>query len=175
MACAFRRGFLNSPSSAPTTPQRAASTHDTPSTLVEAVEADDCPVCLDPLEPQTSVLLPCRHLVCSACTKAVWTVAQADPPKRAKRALECPVCRTEHIVVHGNLMAFLAAHQASNFGAEPATPRTAVRSSQQGGLAALSVHELRLVVRALQVQRRVAGELERSDIERAISQEVDSP
>ena len=117
MACAFRRGFLNGPSSAPTTPQRAKPNPD--ATLVEAVEADDCPVCLEALEPQTSVLLPCRHLVCSACTKAVWTVAQADPPKRAKRALECPVCRTEHVVRDANLMAFLAAHQASNFGPEP--------------------------------------------------------
>ena len=177
----MRSGFLLSPRREPqpaasSTPTVAASppAATSPSEVVQAVEAEDCPVCLDPLEPDDSLLLSCRHLVCTACAKAVWSVGQADAERRAKKLLECPVCRTTHEVARGDLSAFVAAHLASNFGdtssleSSPSRP-PATRKSE--GLATLTVAELRLVASELGLDMR--GAVERSDIERIIEQQLE--
>ena len=166
MACAMRPGFLLDESSTQSsTPMQVPTSAAEAASLVQAIDAEDCPVCLDALEASTSLLLPCRHMLCIACTKAVWTVAQSDPARRKDKLLECPMCRTAHAVAHGNMDAFVAAHQASNFGdAVPATPRAPPRTDE--GLSTLTVAELMLVVRGLGID--VAGQLERSEIERAV-------
>jgi hypothetical protein len=161
----MRPGFLLD------SPRKRAAEPAREEVVVHAVEADDCPVCLEEMESESSILLPCRHLLCVGCAKAVWAVAQSDPERRAM--LDCPLCRQAHRVAHGNLPAFVAAHRASNFqqraGGGGATPRT---TRGLDGLSSLSVAELRTVVRSLAV--RIDGMNERSDIERAVSDQLES-
>ena len=132
-------------------------------------------MCLDQLLPESSVLLSCRHLVCKACTKALWQVAQGDAERRAKSLFECPVCRSEHCVAHADLDAFLAAHLASNFvapeaGGPDAASRSSLRRSEEG-LATFTVPELRIVVDELRLNVRDA--IDRSDIERAAERQLE--
>ena len=95
-------------------------------------------------------------------------MAQSDIAQQAKRHLECPMCRTAHVVAHGNFEAFVAAHLASNFGEAPPTPRAMCRNE---GLASLSVGEIRLVASELRLD--VRGAVERGEMERSIESQLE--
>jgi hypothetical protein len=140
------------------------------SEVLQPVEADECPICLESLHPTTSLMYPCRHLVCEECTRGLWAIRREGHP--STQYLECPLCRELLRVVHGNLAAFIAAHARTNFGptkatALPASPRT----NPAGGLGNLSVHELKIAATQLDVD--LTGAIERSDIERSIESTLD--
>lgn len=172
----MRPGFLLAPEQQQSTAPMARIEEKDPTArieegpaVVQAVEAEDCPVCLDALSPEDSVLLPCRHLLCTACTKAVWQVAQVDPARSVNQQLDCPICRTQHSVNHGDLPAFVSAHCAANFGTTPRTPRAAV-VRQATGLASLTGAELIIVTKNLKLD--MAGMVDRRDIEREVEKAI---
>ena len=144
----------------------AAPGNDALHNVIAAVEAEDCPVCLDPMQPSTSVMLPCRHLMCMACCKSLRALLQDTP------GLDCPLCRTRHRV--DSMSVFLAAHQASHFlQGSPVTPRMPARvvDADDSSIMSLTVGELKVVARALGVS--VEGLVEREAIERTIAQAVE--
>lgn len=144
----------------------AAPGNDALHNVIAAVEAEDCPVCLDPMQPSTSVMLPCRHLLCMACCKSLRALLQDTP------GLDCPLCRTRHRV--DSMSVFLAAHQASHFlQGSPVTPRMPARvvDADDSSIMSLTVGELKVVARALGVS--VEGLVEREAIERTIAQAVE--
>lgn len=155
----MKKGFLLSPRSPESTTK-----------VLQGIAADECPVCLDALEPSLSILWPCRHFVCESCTKVLWTMRRSQ--QRATIHLECPLCRELALVSNGDISAFVAAHAAANFGGTPSTPRKAGGMSKDG-LDTLTVRELKIVVRELSLQQRIVGMIERSDIERAVLQHLE--
>ena len=119
--------------------------------LVTPVECDECPVCLEPIERQSSLLLPCRHVLCVPCTRSLWQLRRAANASTVN--LECPVCRSLHSVRHGDFNAFIASHAAANFadptggsGGGDSTSARAQPTTRQG-LETLTVPELLLAVR----------------------------
>ena len=79
----------------------------------------------------------------------------------------------------GDLAAFIAANAASNFAAEPNTPRC--RAVLGAGrrppttLDNLTLQELKLAVRLLSLQGSLAGAVERHEIEACIEQRIRAP
>ena len=140
--------------------------------LLQPVEADECPVCLDTLLNEQTILLTCRHLVCTPCVRSLWQLRRAE--SAATVHLECPVCRELVKVKDGDLAAFVAAHTASNFIGPVRTPRRWPPDDPQG-LHTLTVAELKLLVAHFGLQARVSGQLERDDIERAIEAALPAP
>lgn len=148
----------------------ASPEHRSSSTVVEAVDSEECPICLEPLEPARSVLLPCRHLLCGACTRSLWQLRRESDASTTQ--LECPVCRSHLSVARGDLNAFIAAHCAANFGGDESTttpsPRRVRQPMSLEGLDTLTVPELLATIRQLGIQSEVAGINERNEIERCI-------
>lgn len=172
----MKRGFLLSSGD-----QQAAGQTEPESVVLQAVEADDCPICLEELEPSTSIMLHCRHQICIECTRQCWSLRRQAQP--ATQHLECPLCRSLITVLNANLSAFIAAHTASNFQSttssqSPPKPHAAVgaKSAQPGTLAHnLTLQELKMVIRLLSLQGSLAGACERHDIESIVEQRIRAP
>ena len=165
----MKKGFLLSGS--------ADETTTTESVVLTAVEASDCPVCLDELDADTSLLLPCRHSLCMECTRNLWALRRETQP--STHHLECPLCRQLVQVQKADLPAFIAAHKASNFGNDCGnTPRQREllnAGGSPGSLAGnLTVHELRIVVRLLALQSSLVGAVDRHDLERAVESRINA-
>ena len=156
----MKRGFLLTPKS---------ERDDTSSQPLQPIETDECPVCLDPLQPDESIFLVCRHLLCTPCTQSLWQLRRET--QASTLHLECPICRTLIKVNNGDLAAFCAAHTASNFIGPVKTPRRKPPDSLSG-LNTLTVAELKVLIAHFRLQARVAGQLERDEIERAIEEEL---
>lgn len=150
----MRKGFLLTP----VTPAENAK-------LLHPIESDECPVCLDALDTNDAILLTCRHLLCTACTRSLWHLRRSENASTVH--LECPICRSLVKVAHGDLAAFAAAHAASNFIGPVATPHRKPRTDPMG-LNTLTVAELKVLVQHFSLRDRVSGSLEREEIERAI-------
>lgn len=160
----MKRGFLLTPTK---------SKPDEASQPLQPVETDECPVCLDPLETDGSIFLVCRHLLCTPCTQSLWQLRRETHPSSLH--LECPICRTLIKVANGDLSAFCAAHTASNFIGPVQTPRRRPPPEDSHGLNTLTVAELKLLVAHFHLQARVAGQLEREEIERTIQDALPAP
>ena len=52
--------------------------HEPPAVVSLAMDADECPICLEPKESPTAIV-PCGHILCGGCA--------------AKYTTSCPVCR----------------------------------------------------------------------------------
>ena len=75
----MKKGFLLTP------------TREQDQAVLQPVEAEDCPVCLDELQPSTSLFLSCRHSICIECAQNLWALRRAA---QNTTHLECPLCRT---------------------------------------------------------------------------------
>ena len=154
----MKKGFL-------LTPSDAAAPSASDANLLQPIVTDECPVCLDPLNHDESIILTCRHMLCMPCTRSLWELRRATD--RATVHLECPVCRTLVKVANGDLAAFCAAHNARNFLGPAVTPRLKPRVDP-GGLNTLTVTELKGLVEYYGLQQLTVGQLEREAIEAAI-------
>ena len=106
-AAAMKKGFL-------LTPSDAAAPSASDANLLQPIVTDECPVCLDPLNHDESIILTCRHMLCMPCTRSLWELRRSTD--RATVHLECPVCRTLVKVANGDLAAFCAAKPRQGSG-----------------------------------------------------------
>ena len=157
----MKRGFLLSDTRSPAF-----------SAVLEPIEAEECPICLEALEPEEALMLSCRHCICVECTQSLWEVRRAA--QSSTQYLECPLCRELLHVAGANLPAFLAANSLANFGARVRTPRRRAGSPSPSSLDNLTIHELKAVVRLLG-SVDVTGVVERADIERAVEASLGAP
>ena len=65
-----------------------------PNISTKAFEAEDCPICIEPLGETSKVILRCGHQICGTCMLTQTILAAKE---RNSKKCQCPHCREEYL------------------------------------------------------------------------------